>query len=104
MNGQEYVTKELFNETINPLKKEVDLIKTTLVGESMRGGIVHELTDIHAKINEMNTNLKHHCTQHEKIRQIKTYNRREHYVLYTSLITTFGLVLIKGIEYLSTLR
>lgn len=41
-----FVTRREFNQTVKPMKKDILTIRTALVGEDYRGGVVKDVADL----------------------------------------------------------
>ena len=67
------------------IKNELVTIKKALVGDDMRGGMVKELADIKANLNNNDGGL----------------GKKERVIIYSSAITTTGLIIAKVLEFLA---
>ena len=80
-----YVTASECRQISGSINKELVTIKKALVGDDMLGGMVKELATIKANLNNHNGGL----------------GKKERVIIYTSAITTTGLIIAKVLEFLA---
>jgi len=87
MSESEYVTKDDCVKSMAPIQSDITTIKKALVGDDLRGGIVKDVADIKATLK--NTSSQNNGGGLDKKQQA---------IIYSTAITTCGLVVMKLIE------
>ena len=91
---EEFVTKDECYKINEDIKSDISQIKTALVGEDLRSGLVKDVTEIRMTLK--NSHL------HSQGNNNEGFGRRERAIVYSSAIASSGLVIAEVLKFIVT--
>lgn len=85
MPNDEFVSKAICSETMEPLRKDMETVLKALVGEDLRGGIVKDVGDIKASL---------------RTTQASRWGKKELSLVLTAIISALASVVVAVIALL----